>query len=65
MGVRRFDVSVGGLGGCPFIPGAKGNISTTRAVETAESLGFETGVRLEPVRKIATDLANLLGQSLE
>jgi hydroxymethylglutaryl-CoA lyase len=65
MGVRLFDVSVGGLGGCPFIPGAKGNISTARAVETAESLGFETGVRLEPIRKIATDLAKRLGRTLE
>ncbi len=65
MGVRRFDVSVGGLGGCPFIPGAKGNISTARAVETVDSLGFETGVRPEPIRKIAADLAKLLDRSLE
>jgi hydroxymethylglutaryl-CoA lyase len=62
MGVRRFDASVGGLGGCPFIPGAKGNISTEDVIETAESLGFDTGVRPEPFREIATDLEKLLGR---
>ncbi len=42
MGVRRFDSSVGGLGGCPFIPGAAGNISTEASVMLLESLGFDT-----------------------
>ncbi len=55
-GVRKFDVSVGGLGGCPFIPGAKGNISTERTVELLNSLGFRTGIDPEAVRAISDDL---------
>jgi hydroxymethylglutaryl-CoA lyase len=46
LGVRRFDASVGGLGGCPFIPGATGNISTEDTVKVAESMGFTTGIDL-------------------
>lgn len=65
MGVRRFDTSVGGLGGCPFIPGAVGNISTERTVEMVESMGFETGVDNLKVRKIAKDLGMLLGRRLD
>ena len=42
-GVCRFDTSLGGLGGCPFIPGAKGNISTEQAVNVMESLGYSDG----------------------
>ena len=45
-GIRKFDSSVGGIGGCPFIPGAAGNVATDRVVELAERLGFRTGVDL-------------------
>lgn len=61
LGVRRFDTAVGGLGGCPFIPGAAGNIATERVVETLESGGFSTGVDAAQVRKVAENLAVLLG----
>ncbi|WP_442595043.1 hydroxymethylglutaryl-CoA lyase [Parapusillimonas sp. JC17] len=50
-GVRRFDSSVGGIGGCPFAPGAAGNLATEDLVLMAEQSGFSTGV----------DLAKLLG----
>lgn len=43
-GVDRFDTSLGGLGGCPFIPGATGNIATEDTVYLLESLGLATGV---------------------
>jgi hydroxymethylglutaryl-CoA lyase len=46
-GVRRFDASLAGLGGCPFAPGATGNINTEDCVFLLESLGFETGISLE------------------
>ena len=59
-GVRRFDTSVGGLGGCPFIPGAVGNISTESAVEFLRSLGFETGINLEKMRQIRAEVEKLL-----
>ena len=43
-GLRTFDASVGGLGGCPYAPGAKGNVATEAVVELVESMGFETGI---------------------
>jgi len=63
MGVRRFDTSVGGLGGCPFVPGAVGNISTERTVEMVESMGFATRVDTVKVRRIAKELGTLLGRT--
>jgi hydroxymethylglutaryl-CoA lyase len=47
VGVRRFDASLGGLGGCPFAPGATGNIDMEDAVFLLESLGFDTGIDIE------------------
>jgi hydroxymethylglutaryl-CoA lyase len=61
MGVRRFDTSVGGLGGCPFIPGAVGNISTEQTVEILESRRFYTGVDAEKVYRIKEMVGPLLG----
>ncbi|MEM8651146.1 MAG: hydroxymethylglutaryl-CoA lyase [Pseudomonadota bacterium] len=46
-GVRTFDSSVGGLGGCPFAPGAAGNVATGSVVEMLNSKGFETGIDME------------------
>lgn len=43
-GLRTFDASAGGLGGCPYAPGAKGNVATEAVVELVESLGFQTGI---------------------
>ena len=56
-GVRHFDASLCGLGGCPFAPGATGNIVTEDVVFLAESLGFNTGIDLEKLveaRKIVS-----------
>lgn len=47
-GLRVFDASVGGLGGCPFAPGAKGNVDTLAVVEFLSTLGLQTG--LDPAR---------------
>ena len=60
-GVRRFDASVGGLGGCPFIPGAAGNIATEAACALLESLGYATGVDVAKVTRVSKHLAALLG----
>ena len=46
-GIRRFDASVGGLGGCPFAPGATGNIATEDLVMTLTMMGFETGIDID------------------
>lgn len=46
QGVRRFDAALGGLGGCPFAPGASGNIATEDTVHLLECLGADTGIDL-------------------
>jgi len=43
-GLRTFDAAVGGLGGCPYAPGAKGNVDTRKVLATVEARGFRTGV---------------------
>jgi isopropylmalate/homocitrate/citramalate synthase len=49
MGVRTFDASAGGLGGCPYAPGATGNLATEDLVYMLDGLGIETGVSLAAV----------------
>ena len=44
LGVRVFDTAVGGLGGCPFAPGAAGNVATEAVVRHLETLGYDTGL---------------------
>jgi len=55
-GVRRFDASIAGLGGCPFAPGATGNIATEDAVMMLHSMGYDTGIDLDKLI-VASDLA--------
>jgi hydroxymethylglutaryl-CoA lyase len=43
-GLRVFDASAGGLGGCPFAPGSKGNVATEAVVDRLAALGFQTGI---------------------
>ena len=47
VGIRRFDASAGGIGGCPFAPGAAGNLATEDLVLMAESSGFTTGIDMQ------------------
>ncbi len=56
VGVRRFDASLGGLGGCPFAPGAAGNVATEDLVLMFEGSGLATGVDIAALRR-ATALA--------
>ena len=49
LGVRSFDASAGGLGGCPYAPGARGNVDTASLVAAAEAEGYTTGVDREAV----------------
>ena len=55
-GVRRFDASVGGIGGCPFAPGAAGNLATEDLVLMAERSGFQTGIQIDKLLD-AVDIA--------
>ena len=50
-GIRRFDSAVAGLGGCPYAPGAKGNVSTSDVVRLLEQKGFHTWIDLEKLKK--------------
>ncbi|KAF0808352.1 hydroxymethylglutaryl-CoA lyase [Alcanivorax xiamenensis] len=52
LGVRRFDASVGGLGGCPFAPGATGNMATEDLVYLLESCGLKTGIDIQGLREV-------------
>lgn len=63
-GVARFDASLGGLGGCPFIPGATGNVATEDVVYLLESLGVATGVDAERVATLARNMSGFLGKPL-
>jgi hydroxymethylglutaryl-CoA lyase len=47
LGLRTFDSAVGGLGGCPYAPGAKGNVSTAALVRMLAAEGWETGIDME------------------
>ena len=58
-GVRSFDASVGGLGGCPFCPGASGNLASEDLVAFLEGQGYLTGINLEKLLD-AAELANQL-----
>ncbi len=55
-GIRKFDASIGGLGGCPFAPGATGNVATEDTVMMLEQMGFDTGIDLDKLIA-ASDLA--------
>lgn len=63
-GLTRFDVSMGGLGGCPFIPGATGNIATEDTIYLLESMGIETGIDRAAVSAITRRLEAFLGREL-
>ena len=60
-GVRSFDSSVGGLGGCPFAPGAKGNVATEDVVMLCESMGFATGVDMTALLAAVATVSDLIG----
>ncbi|ORY55141.1 hydroxymethylglutaryl-CoA lyase [Pseudomassariella vexata] len=61
-GIRTFDSAVGGLGGCPYSPGATGNVATENMVYFLESLGMETGVDLDGVSDIGAWITGEIGK---
>lgn len=60
-GLRSFDAAVGGLGGCPFAPGAKGNVATEAVVSLLEDLGYPTGIDRAALAKAAEFALGLKG----
>lgn len=64
VGVDRFDASAGGIGGCPFAPGAPGNICSEDLVHMLHEMGIETGIDLLELMECARDLERLLGREV-
>jgi hydroxymethylglutaryl-CoA lyase len=63
-GAGRFDASLGGLGGCPYAPGATGNVCTEDLVHMLEAMGYETGVDLPALIACARTLPGLIGHDV-
>jgi hydroxymethylglutaryl-CoA lyase len=64
LGVSDFDASVGGLGGCPYAPGATGNIATEELVHMVEDMGIATGIDLAAMIDAAADAERIIGRQL-
>jgi hydroxymethylglutaryl-CoA lyase len=64
LGVADFDASVGGLGGCPYAPGATGNIATEELVHMVEDMGVDTGIDLAALIDAAADAEHIIGRQL-
>jgi hydroxymethylglutaryl-CoA lyase len=64
LGVTNFDASVGGLGGCPYAPGATGNIATEEVVAMAEDMGVGTGIDLDALLDAAAYAQFAVGAEL-
>ena len=60
MGVREFDASAGGLGGCPFAPGATGNVATEDVLYLLHGMGVETGIDIDRVRDASRFIGGIL-----
>jgi len=64
LGVADFDASVGGLGGCPYAPGASGNLATEELVYMVEDMGVGTGVDLDALIEVAEQAERIVGREL-
>jgi hydroxymethylglutaryl-CoA lyase len=63
-GVTHFDASIGGLGGCPFAPGATGNVCTEDLVHCLHAMGYETGIALDRLIDTARCVEEIIGRPL-
>lgn len=64
QGIRRFDASLGGLGGCPFAPGARGNLATEDLVHLAGRMGFDTGIDVAALWPLVASLEDIIKRPL-
>ena len=64
-GIVHFDSSAGGLGGCPYAPGASGNIASEDLIHGFEEMGIHTGVSLDSVLEVAKDLQQIFPQYVD
>jgi hydroxymethylglutaryl-CoA lyase len=63
-GVTHFDGSIGGLGGCPFAPGASGNVCTEDLVHCLHAMGIETGIDLDRLLVVSRRVEEIVGRTL-
>jgi hydroxymethylglutaryl-CoA lyase len=61
-GIDRFDGAAGGLGGCPYAPGASGNVSTEELVHMFAAMGQDTGVELDALLALVGSMSGLVGR---
>jgi hydroxymethylglutaryl-CoA lyase len=64
MGVTHFDASIGGLGGCPFAPGASGNVCSEDLVHCLHAMGVETGIDLDSLVAVSRRVQEIVGRAL-
>lgn len=64
-GMTRFDASFGGLGGCPFVPGAAGNISTEDVIHMCDESGIQTGINVRKVMVVSRKVQAILGHTTD
>ena len=64
LGVRVFDSSIGGLGGCPYAPAATGNVATEDVVYMLHGMGFDTGIDLQKLVDLNSWLSQMIGHDL-
>ena len=63
-GITRFDGSLGGLGGCPYAPGASGNVASEDAIHMLEAMGYDTGIDLSKLLALARQLPDIVGHAV-
>jgi hydroxymethylglutaryl-CoA lyase len=63
-GIERLDMSLGGIGGCPYAPGATGNVATEDVVHMLQCMGYETGMNLDGLIEAASELEALVQHAL-
>jgi len=63
-GIERFDGSLGGLGGCPYAPGASGNVTSEDAIHMLDAMGYETGIDLPRLLALARQLPGIIGHDV-
>jgi hydroxymethylglutaryl-CoA lyase len=64
LGVTEFDASIGGLGGCPYAPGASGNVATEEVVHMLHDMGMDTGIDLDKLIEAAALAERIVGRTL-
>lgn len=63
-GITRFDGSLGGLGGCPYAPGASGNVCSEDAIHMVDTMGYDTGINIDALLTIAKGLPQIVGHDV-